>query len=212
MNIELTYCLTNDIGEIIDFSSFLINDAKKLNKSLFQIYNDSPTFTDRNSGRNSQRHQIELADLIMVINYIEEVYSFDNIKIFFNYQNNNHQLEISVLNFSNNIVHKNINKPTILKNNGNSITTKATYSMNIRLTYQSVDNLLENKTLTKNSRAIAICLAKSNRPLSRGEILKRIDCLPRTATNSLNRLVEKGIVTNTNRTRSPKFNKYLFKN
>lgn len=212
MNIDLTYKLTGTKGETIDFSSKFARSEGDLNQFILKMYRASPSFTDRRGTQSKENHQIELSKLFDVIYFVKELYGFDALKIFFDYQNNNNQLEISILNFGKKVIRRTIAKPIFFNQVGNTIEFRATYNLVIKLTYEYILDYFKNlnlSNLSKKSRSVAICIAKNNKPVSRSEILKQINCSPRTASNAFNELEKRGIVKRINHTKSPKLNRYI---
>ena len=211
MNIDLTYRLIGTKGETIDFSSRFVQSESELNQFILKMYRASPSFTDRRSTQSKENHQIELSKLFDVIYFVKKLYGFDALKIFFEYQNNNNQLEISILNFGKKTIQKTIAKPIFFNEVGNTIEFRATYNLVIKLTYEYILDYFENLNLSKKSRSVAICIAKNNKPVSRSEIIRQINCSPRMASIAFNELKKIGIVKNINHTQSPKLNRYILK-
>ena len=211
MKLDLAYKLTDKEGNTIDFDSLRTEDDASCLRFVKKMYDESPLFTDRSHSRSVSKHVIEFKKIVQIIQYAKEVYESDNIKMLFEYQNSKNKLDINVFNVSGKKCNKSIAMPDFVDEFRNIIEFKTSNFININLAYDKLLCYPPRGKLNKSEYAVYLCLARSGKPLSRQEISNELMFSNRAITYAFRGLDEKGLVTNINKTNSPRLNRYRIK-
>ena len=209
MKIELAYKISDKKDQLIAFSSSLATDENALRSFLIDMFEKSPKYTDRTHSHNSDKHEVDFESILETVNFAIRTYGSEDLIIFFEYKNSTMSLQINVLDNSHTRMETLTMKPRIYNIPGNYLKFVNRYVFIAEISYQSVFDPFDEDTLTKCGKAVALCLAKSNAPLSRSDVSKMLFISDRSITNAFNELNKKGLVRNLNKTNSSKMNKYV---
>ena len=194
---------------MIDFDSAEIASQKLLNDFVSEMYKKSPLYVDRSRSSSKERHVIRRSQLDEIIEYVEKLYTNDDLKLFFDYQNDANELIVNAFNLSKKAINTSAPRPDFIDEEGNFFEIKAANSLRVDLTYESVINTLTDRgDLNKSEYAVLVYLAKSRAPLSRKDFSKALRFSERSITYALQSLDKKGLVANLNKTKSPRLNRY----